>query len=301
MRQTMYARLNSAWMKWRRGDTQGAESIALDIQEFAETAADVPIAVQHAELRSSIRWSLGDSVGAQALLDRAAVTSTGAPITGHFCDRLRIARARFDLLGGDPGGALLQLPDWRDRLESDSTTMTAWLVLMQLASAADGPNTILDASLPSRSDRSIVHELAWHRLRAHAMYLSGARERAVSELASSLKTAARLNHIQPILDERTVLGSLLPLAVEEAAVELPGFEALEDAPTPRPVYVEPLTAREQEVLEQMATHLSYPEIAAVLYVSTNTVKTHTRAVFRKLAVSKRADAVARARYYDLIA
>jgi LuxR family maltose regulon positive regulatory protein len=51
----------------------------------------------------------------------------------------------------------------------------------------------------------------------------------------------------------------------------------------------------------MATHLSYPEIAAELYVSTNTVKTHTRAIFRKLAVSKRAGAVARARYYGLIA
>jgi len=94
---------------------------------------------------------------------------------------------------------------------------------------------------------------------------------------------------------------LLPLAVEEASVELPGFVVIEDAPTPRPVYVEPLTGREQEVLEHMATHLSYPEIAAELYVSTNTVKTHTRAVFRKLAVSRRADAVARARYYGLIA
>jgi LuxR family maltose regulon positive regulatory protein len=301
LRHTMYARLNSAWMKWRRGDTPGAESIALDIQEFAETAGDVAIAVQHAELRSSIRWSLGDREGAQALIDRAAVLATGAPITGHFRDRLRIARARIHLLSGDPEAALLQLPDWRDRLESDPTTMTAWLVLIQLASAADGPNTILDASLPSRFDPSIVHELAWHRLRAHAMDLSGERERAVSGLASSLKTAARINHIQPILDERMVLGSLLPLAVEEAAVELPGFVAKDDASTPRPVYVEPLTDREQEVLEHLPTHLNYPEIAAVLHISTNTVKTHTRAIFRKLAVSKRADAVARARYYDLIA
>jgi LuxR family maltose regulon positive regulatory protein len=301
LRQTMYARLNTAWMKWRRGDTHGAESIALDIQEFAETAADIPIAVQHAQLRSSIRWSLGDRVGARTLLARATITATGAPITGHFRDRLRFTSARFDLLSGDPGSAMLQIPDWRNRLESDLTTMSAWLLLMHLASAADGPNTILDASPPSRLDPSIADELAWHRLRAHAMDRSGARERAVSELASSLKTAARLNHIQPILDEQTVLGSLLSLAVEKAAVELPGFVAIEDAPTPGPVYVEPLTGREQEVLEHMSTHLSYPEIAAVLYVSTNTVKTHTRAVFRKLAVSRRADAVARARYYGLIA
>ena len=63
----------------------------------------------------------------------------------------------------------------------------------------------------------------------------------------------------------------------------------------------PIPGREQEVLEYMATHLSYPEIAAEIYVSTNTVKSHIRAVFRKLAVSKRKDAVTRAKYYGLIA
>jgi LuxR family maltose regulon positive regulatory protein len=300
LRHTMYARLNSAWLKWLRGDTHGAESSALDTQEFAETAADVPIAVQHAQLRSSIRWSLGDRVGAQALLDRATVTAAGTPISGHFRDRLRFAKAKADLLSGDRGGALRQLPNWRNRLESGPGTMSEWLVLMQLTSAADGPMAILEASLPTAFDPSIVHELAWQRLRAHALDLSGARQKAVSELASSLKTAVRLSLIQPILDERGVLGSLLPLAVEEAAVELPGFVVMEDAPTPRPVYVEALTGREQEVLEYMATHLSYPEIAAELYVSNNTVKTHARAVFRKLAVSKRTDAVARAKYYGLI-
>jgi LuxR family maltose regulon positive regulatory protein len=300
LRQTMYARLNSAWTKWRRGDIQGAESSALDVQEFAETAADVPITVQHAELRSSIRWSLGDRVGAHALLDRATVTATGAPISGYFRDRLRFAKARIDLLDADHGSALLQLPDWRTRIESGPTTLSEWLVLMQLASAADGPKAILEASFPAGFSPSIVHELAWRRLTAHALDLVGERQRAVNELSGSLETAVRLSLLQPMLDEQTVLGSLLPLAVEHAGVELPGLVVLEDAQTPRPVYVEPLTGREQEVLEYMATHLSYPEIAAELYVSNNTVKTHTRAVFRKLAVSKRADAVARARFYALI-
>ena len=301
MRHTMYARLIHAWLAWRRGDTERAESSALDIQEFAESAADVPIATLHAQLRSSIRWSLGDGVGARALLDRAAVSTTGAPITGHFRDRLRFATARLELLNGDPGGAQLQLPDWRDRLESGPSTMSEWHFLMQLTTMTDGPMTVLEASPPSRFDPSIVHQLAWHRLRAHAMDLSGKRDKAVNELASSLETAVRLSLIQPILDEQGVLGSLLPLAVTEAGVELPGFVAMEDAPTPRPVYVEPLTGREQEVLEYMATHLSYPEIAAEIYVSTNTVKSHIRAVFRKLAVSKRKDAVTRAKYYGLIA
>ena len=39
------------------------------------------------------------------------------------------------------------------------------------------------------------------------------------------------------------------------------------------------------------THLSFREIAERLYVSPNTVKTHVRAVYRKLDASSRAEAV----------
>ena len=55
--------------------------------------------------------------------------------------------------------------------------------------------------------------------------------------------------------------------------------------------VEPLTERELEVLRLMPTHLSNGEIGARLYMSVNTVKTHTRAIFRKLQVSSRSQAV----------
>ncbi len=53
-----------------------------------------------------------------------------------------------------------------------------------------------------------------------------------------------------------------------------------------------LTAAELRVLRQLPTHLSYPAIAKSLYVSPNTVKTHVRAVYRKLDASSRAEAVA---------
>jgi LuxR family transcriptional regulator, maltose regulon positive regulatory protein len=55
-----------------------------------------------------------------------------------------------------------------------------------------------------------------------------------------------------------------------------------------------LTNAELRVLELLPTHLSVPAIAARLYVSPNTVKTHVRAVYRKLHASSRAEAVARA-------
>jgi LuxR family maltose regulon positive regulatory protein len=55
-----------------------------------------------------------------------------------------------------------------------------------------------------------------------------------------------------------------------------------------------LTAAELRVLRMLPTHLSFPAIAKQLFVSTNTVKTHVRALYRKLDASSRSEAVSRA-------
>jgi LuxR family transcriptional regulator, maltose regulon positive regulatory protein len=61
-----------------------------------------------------------------------------------------------------------------------------------------------------------------------------------------------------------------------------------------------LTTAELRVLRFLPSHLSFPEIADLLYVSPNTVKTHARAVYRKLDVSSRAEAVAQAQEAGLL-
>jgi LuxR family maltose regulon positive regulatory protein len=63
---------------------------------------------------------------------------------------------------------------------------------------------------------------------------------------------------------------------------------------------EPLSDRELVVLRELAGPLSQREIGEQLYVSDNTVKSHTRSIFRKLGVSAREDAVARARELGLL-
>lgn len=55
-----------------------------------------------------------------------------------------------------------------------------------------------------------------------------------------------------------------------------------------------LTAAELRVLRMLPTHLSFPAIAKQLFVSTNTVKTHVRALYRKLDASSRSEAVSHA-------
>ncbi|MFB7268564.1 LuxR C-terminal-related transcriptional regulator, partial [Streptomyces nojiriensis] len=62
----------------------------------------------------------------------------------------------------------------------------------------------------------------------------------------------------------------------------------------QPPVVEPLSARETEVLRKAAELLSTEEIAAELYVSANTVKTHLKSIYRKLCVTRRSEAVHRA-------
>lgn len=58
--------------------------------------------------------------------------------------------------------------------------------------------------------------------------------------------------------------------------------------------------RERQLLPLLAGTLSQREIGAVLHLSLNTVKTHSRMLYRKLGASSRADAVQRARRIGLL-
>ena len=67
-----------------------------------------------------------------------------------------------------------------------------------------------------------------------------------------------------------------------------------------PVLVEVLTAKEREVLGLLAQLLTTQEIADAMFVSVNTVRTHVRNIMRKLAVSRRNEAVRRAQALQLL-
>jgi len=64
--------------------------------------------------------------------------------------------------------------------------------------------------------------------------------------------------------------------------------------------VEPLSRAELRVAAYLPTHLSFAEIGEVLCVSRNTVKSHAMAIYRKLGVTSRSDAVVEARRFGLI-
>jgi LuxR family maltose regulon positive regulatory protein len=86
-------------------------------------------------------------------------------------------------------------------------------------------------------------------------------------------------------------GPVLAEWVDEATRRAQAFSASQAAP---------LTPAELRILRYLPSHLSFREIGEQLYVSTNTVKTHALGVYRKLDVTSRSSAVARARALDLI-
>jgi LuxR family transcriptional regulator, maltose regulon positive regulatory protein len=66
-----------------------------------------------------------------------------------------------------------------------------------------------------------------------------------------------------------------------------------DASRSRRMLIEPLTAAEMRILKLLPTS-TYLQMAATLYVSRNTVKTHLRSVYQKLGVTSRSEAIERA-------
>ena len=76
-----------------------------------------------------------------------------------------------------------------------------------------------------------------------------------------------------------------------AARAVPRRQAAEQ---PHPSLIEPLNARETEVLWLLRTSLSMPEIARELYVSVNTIRSHVKHIYAKLDVHSRSEAVERA-------
>jgi len=117
------------------------------------------------------------------------------------------------------------------------------------------------------------------------------------------------------LVKRNQMGSVEPGYVKRILVAFPQLQATTPAQTAeaKPVppvetkiliepagLIEPLTDRELEVLRLMAGGLKYKEIATTLYVSVNTVRFHVKAIYGKLSVNNRTQAIETARQLQIL-
>jgi LuxR family transcriptional regulator, maltose regulon positive regulatory protein len=148
-------------------------------------------------------------------------------------------------------------------------------------------------------------------LRTLALEAQGNRTSALSTLERALVLAAPEGYIRLFVDEGAPMLALLRLA--QTCSSAPGYIATLlsafgeqhtlDLPPPSPrsgSLAEPLTGREREVLRLLLEGASNREIARRLVVSVNTVKRHVYNLCGKLGVQSRAQAIARARTFNLM-
>jgi LuxR family transcriptional regulator, maltose regulon positive regulatory protein len=145
---------------------------------------------------------------------------------------------------------------------------------------------------------------------------SGELDKAMATLEHGLNLRRKLSGLSPwpsihhflVMGRVAILTGEIPLArqlLDEAAIMMRQYrdgmapmiarleaaqQSLRESESGIP-QSEPLTAREIDVLRRLAGSLSLGEIASELYLSPNTVKTHTSALYRKLGARSRSEAV----------
>ena len=257
-----------------------------------------------------LRRAQDDVEAAVELLDRAHQVH----LPGFFPDvrpipalqaRLRITQARLaDAWGwaADHQVAAVDDPSYLDEC--------AQLTLVRLLLAqhrADGDKVhLVDAS--RRLDRLVPGAVDGGRdgslleirmLRALMHRARGETVAAAAELRIALQNAEGAGYLRLFLDEGAPMMDLLqgfePLpGAGSFALRLRGATQRQPSVASRITEAEGLSEREVEVLRLLATARSGPEIARELFVSVNTLRTHTKHIYSKLEVNTRRAAVSRA-------
>lgn len=225
--------------------------------------ADGVLAVAHAEAL----LALGEPT-------RALTVLTPVPPGAVVEAGVTVAACRLAI--GDVRGAEAVLAGVRDRLEvaALAVQLQAWLLEARIAEERGRPERV--SQLVDR----VLRSASWEDLRAPVrrewpwLRLQVERDHALSRRY------------------RDFLGCFHDVTF---------FPRAGDGPSPTgalrtdEVLDAHLTQRETEVLDLLARMYSTDEIAATLFVSANTVKTHLKGIYAKLCVNRRADAVRRGR------
>ena len=306
---------------YERNDLDGAERELNRGMQLAVRAREVSSLVWAYITFSQVKWARGDKAGALEMAHEAerVARASGADlqiaIAGGWMTRLRLAR-------GDPAEAAAFE---QERAANADAAADAALVVDRLTSArllyAQGRHR---EALPLLEKLGEAAEAAGRTgdlidilvLQAVALWASNEKERAVSTLTRALTLAEPEGYVRTFVDEGPAMGELLAATLEARergrldtanrvsarylAKLLAALSQETAVPTSDERLAEPPSERELEVLAFIAAGESNQEIAAKLYVSPSTVKTHINRLYRKLGARSRTQAVARAREMDLL-
>ena len=210
--------------------------------------------------------------------------------------RLRSAETRLELARGDRARA-------ESLLTTLETSLTPSLAGASVQSALAG-NDIevasqrLSAWPHTASDR--LGDAEWQLWTAVLDFDAGRRRQALRRLGRLLPVAEEQRYVRLFLDGGPPVLRLLRSAAKLAPGSYAAMLLSAVAFSP-PAAMSPsgLSAREREIIRYLPTPLSSAQMAARLYISVNTLKTHLRTIYRKLGVSGRRDAIIRAQEMGL--
>lgn len=293
--------------------------VALDQYELKAAREHVAVATAHPALRTDpvchiltegIIASLERVSGQlRPALARLAAAATGVAATDPWLARfLRVEAAKLSMASGQTELARSVLePIEQGDNDPEVAAVAAAVYVEQGRDAAVAASLARirngQSPLPARVTGLLVEVVQESRHRP-------GRTRVI--LDRSLRLAAPEELRRPFREAgpsvRRLLSADPRLLIEnpwlnQSGEAMPARDRNRAAPVTRsavPDVVEPLTAKELEVLGHLQELLTTEEIALRMFVSVNTVRTHVRSILRKLGVSRRNAAVRRARELGLV-
>ena len=269
---------------------------ALSASEAIGLAASRATADLHVEL-AELDLDAGDPALAEQHLAVAAPLAEREP-NSESRYRWFVAAARRAEAAGDHVRAIARLDEaegyYRPGYYPNVRPIPAmrarvWIAAGNLAGAADWA---AESGVAVTDEASYLRE--YEHLTLARLLLAGGRDRVedLVQLLSRLEAAA---------ESSRRVGSLVEIRRLLAEARHPGLDDdVNPSSTGLGRSVDPLTARELQVLRLLDSELSGPEIARELFVSRNTLRTHTKHIFTKLDVTTRRAAVLQARARGLI-
>jgi LuxR family maltose regulon positive regulatory protein len=300
--QAVAAYLALAWVSLDRSEPEGIDRWLGKVAEVEAITPEPHVQLAAAALNALRRADAGDQEGAHTGLRAAtsALVRTAPPI---LADRVLLVQAELLRRTGD----LQQAAEVLTQLRGPPTPHTAH-AHARLHLAAGDAAAAEHSLAPFPPERATVRQRVDGGILRTLIAAERDRGAALQLLEDALLAAAPIGMRRPFLVESADLKALLGDRIEAGtgvtsfAVSLlqrmSGQHGL--PPTSPGTLIDALTEREHVVLRYLTGTLSNAEIAAELYLSVNTIKTHQRTVYRKLGASSRRDAVRRAKQLRIL-